>query len=67
MAFDSFADFLAMGKHGVYVWSCYGLTFGVIAWLLWHTYHERQQFFSEQKQQMKRDAAQATTRSQDES
>ena len=24
MAFDSFADFLAMGKHGFYVWSAYG-------------------------------------------
>jgi heme exporter protein D len=31
MAFDSWADFMAMGKHGVYVWSSYGLTFAVIA------------------------------------
>lgn len=23
-AFHSFSDFLAMGKHGVYVWSSYG-------------------------------------------
>jgi heme exporter protein D len=66
MAFESFADFLAMGKHGVYVWSCYGLTFGVIAWLLWQTLNERKQFFVEQQQQMKRDAAQAA-RNKDES
>ncbi|SEG15375.1 heme exporter protein D [Alcanivorax sp. DSM 26293] len=26
MAFDSFADFLAMGKHGFYVWSAYGFS-----------------------------------------
>ena len=26
MAFDSFADFLAMGKHGFYVWSAYGVS-----------------------------------------
>ena len=26
MYFDSFADFLAMGKHGFYVWSAYGIS-----------------------------------------
>ena len=26
MAFESFADFLAMGKHGFYVWSAYGVS-----------------------------------------
>ncbi|MCG8394258.1 MAG: heme exporter protein CcmD [Pseudomonadales bacterium] len=26
MAFDSFADFLAMGRHGFYVWSAYGIS-----------------------------------------
>ena len=25
MKFDSFADFLAMGHHGLYVWSAYGI------------------------------------------
>ncbi len=30
MAFDSFSEFLAMGKHGAYVWSAYGLTVLVI-------------------------------------
>ena len=24
MAFDSFADFIAMGNHGFYVWLAYG-------------------------------------------
>lgn len=28
--FDSFADFLAMGKHGFYVWLCYGISALVI-------------------------------------
>lgn len=55
MAFDSFADFIAMGTHGVYVWSCYGLTFAAIFFLLWQSLHERKQFFKEQQQQMKRD------------
>jgi len=26
MYFDSLADFLAMGKHGFYVWSAYGVS-----------------------------------------
>ncbi|MBL7249258.1 heme exporter protein CcmD [Alloalcanivorax sp. C16-2] len=26
MYFDSFADFLAMGRHGFYVWTAYGLS-----------------------------------------
>jgi len=26
MYFDSFAEFLQMGKHGFYVWTAYGVT-----------------------------------------
>lgn len=25
MAFETFADFIAMGKHGPFVWSAYGI------------------------------------------
>jgi heme exporter protein D len=59
MAFDSWADFIAMGHHGVYVWSCYGLTFAVIVGLLWQAQQDRQQFFQQYQQQMKRDAQSA--------
>jgi len=31
VSFDNFADFITMGGHGVFVWSCYGI---VIAALL---------------------------------
>lgn len=31
MAFESFADFIAMGKHGAFVWSAYGISLLVIA------------------------------------
>lgn len=31
MAFESFADFLQMGRHGVYVWSAYGISLALIA------------------------------------
>lgn len=29
-AFDSFAAFLAMGDHGLYVWTSYGVAVGVV-------------------------------------
>lgn len=31
MKFDSFGDFLAMGHHGLFVWSAYGICFMVLA------------------------------------
>ena len=30
MAFHSFSDFLAMGRHGAFVWSAYGISLIVI-------------------------------------
>ncbi|WP_322978239.1 heme exporter protein CcmD [Pseudomonas sp. C11] len=30
MSFSSFAEFLAMGTHGVYVWSAYGISLVVL-------------------------------------
>jgi heme exporter protein D len=30
MAFESIGDFLMMGRHGLYVWTAYGLGFAVI-------------------------------------
>ncbi|TDQ40126.1 heme exporter protein CcmD [Thiopseudomonas denitrificans] len=29
-AFNSFAEFLAMGKHGFYVWLCFGVTLAIM-------------------------------------
>ncbi|MET0125777.1 heme exporter protein CcmD [Pseudomonas caspiana] len=31
MKFDSFGEFLAMGHHGLFVWSAYGICFTVLA------------------------------------
>ncbi len=31
MSFESFGDFLAMGHHGPYVWSAYGISLLVLA------------------------------------
>jgi heme exporter protein D len=30
MSFDSLGDFLAMGKHGLFVWSAYGICLAVL-------------------------------------
>ena len=32
MYFDTFAEFLQMGKHGFYVWLAYGATALVLLW-----------------------------------
>lgn len=31
MSFNSFAEFLAMGTHGAYVWSSFGISVAVLA------------------------------------
>jgi len=31
MSFASFGEFLAMGHHGLYVWSAYGICLAVLA------------------------------------
>lgn len=30
MAFDSFAELLSMGRHGVYVWTAWGVSLGLL-------------------------------------
>jgi len=54
VAFNSLAEFWAMGNHGIYVWSCYALTFSAILYLVWQAKAQRQRFFKEQIQQLKR-------------
>ena len=31
MSFASFSEFLAMGTHGVFVWSAYGVSLAILA------------------------------------
>jgi len=37
-AFETFSEFLIMGNHGFYVWSSYGLAFGLISLLVGFSY-----------------------------
>ncbi len=34
MAFDSLGEFLAMGRHGLYVWLAYGVSVGSVVALV---------------------------------
>lgn len=56
MAFESFADFLAMGKHGPYVWVSYGLSLAIIVWNVVQPWQLRRRLMREQAAQLKRDA-----------
>ena len=64
MYFESFEALLAMGGHGLYVWSAYGIAIAVLLWnqlvvkvskkaLLdrWRMTSERQQIIKENKDQ----------------
>jgi heme exporter protein D len=41
VAFNNLNDFLAMGAHGLYVWSVYGFSSLVLTWLIWDTLSTR--------------------------
>ncbi|MCB5161996.1 heme exporter protein CcmD [Marinomonas algarum] len=41
MAFDTVSAFLQMGKHGLYVWSSYGISVVALGWLIHHTLASR--------------------------
>ncbi|HCT41677.1 MAG: heme exporter protein CcmD [Moraxellaceae bacterium] len=56
MAFESFADFLAMGTHGPYVWAAYGLSIAIIVWNVLQPLLLRRRWLREQSAQLKRDA-----------
>jgi len=53
--FASFADFLQMGKHGLYVWLSYGIGLFVILYNILSVYWDRRQFFKQAKRRLKRE------------
>lgn len=57
MAFDSFADFLAMGRHGVYVWSAYGVCVLALLLLIWQTLSMRRKARDTVRKRFVRDQA----------
>jgi len=53
--FETFSEFLQMGKHGLYVWLSYGISFFVIIYNILAAYLDRRQFFNEAKRRLKRE------------
>ncbi|MGS2724511.1 heme exporter protein CcmD [Porticoccus sp. GXU_MW_L64] len=57
--FDSFSDFLAMGRHGVYVWSAYGIALVILLATVIAPLQRRKALRKAILRQMRRDAAQS--------
>ncbi len=55
MEFNSFAEFMAMGKHGFYVWLSYGLTAVVVAWNVVQPMLRRRRLLKEHAQRLRRE------------
>ncbi|MFC3680874.1 heme exporter protein CcmD [Bacterioplanoides pacificum] len=55
MQFDSFAEFIAMGRHGFYVWLAYGLSALIIMYNLLAPLLRRRQIIREQAQRLRRE------------
>ncbi|UCJ15168.1 heme exporter protein CcmD [Pseudomonas sp. MM211] len=55
MSFSSFADFLAMGNHGAYVWSAYGICFAVLVLNVLLPLHARRRHLQDEARRMRRE------------
>ncbi|MCA6127218.1 MAG: heme exporter protein CcmD [Thalassolituus sp.] len=55
MEFNSFAEFIAMGKHGLYVWLSYGITAVIIAVNVVQPILRRRRLMKEQAQRLRRE------------
>lgn len=53
--FDSFADFLAMGTHGLYVWTAYAVGAGVFVFNLVSPRLMRKKLVAEHKRRLRRE------------
>lgn len=53
-AFTTFTDFLSMGKHGVFVWSAWGITLCMLLALVWVSRQQRQHIYKHIIRQQKR-------------
>ncbi|POD75554.1 heme exporter protein CcmD [Pseudomonas syringae group genomosp. 3] len=55
MSFESFSDFLAMGRHGLFVWSAYGLCLLVLLINVTLPVLARWRYLQQQAQRLKRE------------
>ncbi|RTE66821.1 heme exporter protein CcmD [Amphritea opalescens] len=55
MSFESFAEFIDMGGHGLYVWLSYAIALAVIAINIVNPLMQKRQIFSEQARRLRRE------------
>lgn len=55
MKFDSLADFINMGGHGVYVWTCFILVYLVLFLNWWMPLRTRKQWVENEMRRLRRE------------
>lgn len=55
MSFASFADFLAMGTHGPYVWSAYGISLAVLVFNVAQPILARRRYLQDEARRLRRE------------
>ena len=58
--FYSFSEFIAMGKHGVFVWSCWAITVGMMLIFILYSRRQRQALIKQLTIQQARQAQRTT-------
>ena len=58
MSFASFSEFLAMGHHGLYVWSAYGICLLVLAVNVALPLMARRRYLQEEARRLRRESNQ---------
>lgn len=58
--FYSFSEFIAMGKHGVFVWSCWAITVGMMLVFILYSRRQRQALIKQLAIQQARQAQRTT-------
>ncbi|BBI69284.1 MULTISPECIES: heme exporter protein CcmD [Psychrobacter] len=61
--FYSISEFVAMGKHGVFVWSCWAITIGVMLAFIIYSRRQRQALIKQLTIQQVRQAQRTTKKS----
>jgi len=61
MEFASLSEFIAMGKHGLYVWLSYGLTALIVAINVALPLRRRRRLMKEQAQRLRREKRHASS------
>ncbi|ALF59429.1 heme exporter protein CcmD [Psychrobacter urativorans] len=59
--FYSVSEFIAMGTHGVFVWSCWAITVGMMLIFIWYSRKQRQNLIKQLTIQQARQAQRSAT------